>query len=86
MMDRQEVFADNEKPGIRQQMVNVGDALEKTGKIPFDPKAAGNLAVQKAFEMRAGRISLTMFDVDTPDPACGSYCSARHACRQPKGY
>jgi ATP-dependent helicase/DNAse subunit B len=59
---------------------------KKRVKIPFDPQQAGNIAIELASKMRAGRIELTSFDVDDKDPACGSYCSARHACRHPKGY
>lgn len=65
--------------------VHVGGMLVKE-KVPFNPEAAGHCAVKLASEMLAGRIALSRYDVDHKDPACQSYCSARHACRHPKGY
>lgn len=69
-------------------LVSVGDAL-KTGArtaIPFVPEEAGRIAVELAGKMRAGLIPLSIFDADHKDPACQAYCTARHACRHPKGY
>lgn len=69
-------------------LVSVGDALDlgRRKPIPFVPEEAGRIAVEKANQMRAGLIALSAFDADHKDPACVSYCSARHACRHPKGY
>lgn len=69
-------------------IIEVGEIApnKKRIKIPFDPEAAGTKAVALANNLQAGKIELTQFDLDDKDPACGSYCPARHACRQPKGY
>jgi hypothetical protein len=70
-------------------LVNVGDALPmhaRVVKIAFDTGAARSVAIEKATQLRAGLIPLTTFDADHKDPACQAFCSARHACRHPKGY
>ncbi len=70
-------------------LVNVGEVLTmhaRAVKIPFQPEEAGKRAVELASNMRKGLIPLSSFPADHKDPACQSYCSARHACRQPKGY
>lgn len=77
-----------EQPDHGPFVIEVGEIApnNKRIKIPFDPEAAGKKAIALATNLLAGRIELTQFDVDDKDPACGSYCSARHACRHPKGY
>jgi hypothetical protein len=70
-------------------LVHVGEVLPmhaRTVKIDFNPEAAGKRAAELANDMLAGRIKLSLYDVDHKDPACQAYCSARHACRHPKGY
>jgi hypothetical protein len=70
-------------------LVNVGELLTmhaRSVKIPFQPEEAGKRAVELASNMRKGLIPLSSFPADHKDPACQSYCSARHACRHPKGY
>ncbi len=67
-------------------LVHVGNVLDPKSKIGFDPEGAARLAVQLAHNMRRGSISLTLYDSGHPDPACGTACSARHACRHVKGY
>ncbi len=80
------IQADPDSPAsFLLQMPELSPTRDRT-KLPFDPAAAGALAVDLVRRLRAGRIELTQFDVDHADPACAAHCPARHACRHPKGY
>ena len=70
-------------------LVQVGKALTmhpRAVKIDFEPEKARDCAIALATAMRKGLIPLSEYPADHKDPACQSYCSARHACRHPKGY
>ncbi len=70
-------------------IVHVGTSLtmpSRAVKIEFKPEEARERAIMLATEMRKGQIPLSEYPSDHKDPACQSYCTARHACRHPKGY
>ena len=75
--------------GAKKAIVSLGQLLAGKKEPESDlwnTRAALELALEFASQIRAGRFGLTRHGNDSDEPECTDWCPLRHACRQPEGY